>query len=76
MAEYYLPKGTWTNLLTGEVKEGGRWVNEKHDYLSIPPPKRGVGRSNRLGDVEKLQIQYLEFAAFSFLIILITLLNL
>lgn len=36
MAEYYLPKGTWTNLLTGEVKEGGRWVNEKHDYLSIP----------------------------------------
>lgn len=36
MAEYYLPKGTWTNLLTGEVKEGGCWVNEKHDYLSIP----------------------------------------
>lgn len=36
MAEYYLPKGTWTNLFTDEVKEGGCWVNEKHSYLSIP----------------------------------------
>ena len=36
MAEYYLPKGTWTNFFTGEVKDGGCWVNEKHDYLSIP----------------------------------------
>lgn len=36
MAEYYLPKGTWTNLFTGEVKEGGCWINEKHGYLSIP----------------------------------------
>ena len=36
MAEYYLPKGTWTNFFTGEVIEGGCWVNEKHGYLSIP----------------------------------------
>ena len=36
MAEYYLPQGTWTSLLTGEVKEGGRWYQEKHSYLSIP----------------------------------------
>ena len=36
MAEYYLPKGTWTNYFTGEVKTGGTWVNEAHDYLSIP----------------------------------------
>ena len=36
MAEYYLPKGTWTNFLTGEVVEGGSWINEKHSYLSIP----------------------------------------
>ena len=25
IAEYYLPEGTWTSLLTGEVKEGGKW---------------------------------------------------
>ncbi len=36
MAEYYLPEGTWTSLLTGEVKEGGKWYQEKHGYLSIP----------------------------------------
>lgn len=36
MAEYYLPEGTWTFLLTGEVKQGGRWYKEKHGYLSIP----------------------------------------
>ena len=36
IAEYYLPKGTWTNLFTGEVKEGACWVTEKHSYLSIP----------------------------------------
>ncbi|MDE7009406.1 MAG: alpha-xylosidase, partial [Lachnospiraceae bacterium] len=36
IAEYYLPKGTWTDFFTGEVKEGGCWVNEKHGYLSIP----------------------------------------
>ena len=36
MAEYYLPEGTWTSLLSGEVKEGGRWYTEKHGYCSIP----------------------------------------
>lgn len=36
MAEYYLPEGKWTSLLTGEEKAGGRWYREKHGYLSIP----------------------------------------
>ena len=36
MAEYYLPEGIWTSLLTGERREGGRWYREKHSYLSIP----------------------------------------
>jgi alpha-D-xyloside xylohydrolase len=35
-SSYYLPKGTWTNYLTGETDEGGTWHNEKHGYLSIP----------------------------------------
>jgi alpha-D-xyloside xylohydrolase len=34
--DYYLPAGRWTNFLTGQVVEGGRWVREKHDYLSLP----------------------------------------
>lgn len=35
-AEYYLPKGKWVQLLTGEVIEGGEWKKETHDYFSLP----------------------------------------
>ncbi|MGN0251113.1 MAG: alpha-xylosidase [Oliverpabstia sp.] len=34
--EYYLPEGTWYNLLTGKKVEGGRWQKEVHDYQSMP----------------------------------------
>lgn len=36
LAEYYLPQGIWTNFLTGERRQGGRWYREHHGYLSIP----------------------------------------
>lgn len=36
MAEYYLPEGVWTSFFTGETVQGGRWMKEKHGYLSIP----------------------------------------
>jgi alpha-D-xyloside xylohydrolase len=32
----YLPPGRWTNLLSGETVEGGRWQRERHGYLSLP----------------------------------------
>ena len=34
--EYYLPNGKWTHLLSGEVKEGGRWYAEDYDFFSLP----------------------------------------
>lgn len=34
--EYYLPKGTWVNLLTKEKKQGGAWQKEVHDYHTLP----------------------------------------
>jgi len=34
--DVYLPEGTWTHLLNGQVKTGGRWVRETHDFLSLP----------------------------------------
>lgn len=34
--EVYLPKGTWTNLLTGEEVEGGGWRIEQHGFDSLP----------------------------------------
>lgn len=33
---YYLPEGTWTHLLNGEVREGGRWYEDVYDYFSLP----------------------------------------
>ncbi len=39
-ADVYLPHGTWTHLLTGEVKQGG-WHREVHDVFSLPLYVRG-----------------------------------
>jgi alpha-D-xyloside xylohydrolase len=33
---YYLPKGRWTSLLSGEAVEGGSWRTETHGYMSLP----------------------------------------
>jgi alpha-D-xyloside xylohydrolase len=33
---YYLPAGRWTHLQTGVVVDGGRWVHDRCDFLSIP----------------------------------------
>ncbi len=34
--QYYLPEGTWYNLITGSKAEGGKWQKETHDYHSLP----------------------------------------
>jgi alpha-D-xyloside xylohydrolase len=36
IGSYYLPKGKWTHLLTGEVVDGGTWRKEQYDYFSLP----------------------------------------
>lgn len=35
-AEFYLPKGIWTNFFTGEETIGGTWVTRDCGYLDIP----------------------------------------
>ena len=32
---YYLPRGKWTHLLSGEVKDGGCWQEDQYDYFSL-----------------------------------------
>ncbi|WP_284615020.1 alpha-xylosidase [Aquabacterium humicola] len=35
--DFYLPgTGTWTDLLSGEKRAGGRWLRETHGFLSLP----------------------------------------
>lgn len=36
VSDYYLPAGTWTHLLSGEVKKGGTWNRDTYDYFSMP----------------------------------------
>jgi alpha-D-xyloside xylohydrolase len=36
IVSYYLPRGKWTNIISGEVIEGGKWQTEKHGYFSLP----------------------------------------
>ncbi|MFT4157740.1 MAG: alpha-xylosidase [Microbacterium sp.] len=34
--DFYLPSGSWTSLLTGEVVSGGGWRREQHGFDSLP----------------------------------------
>ncbi|MFD5468802.1 alpha-xylosidase, partial [Kitasatospora sp. NPDC127059] len=34
--EYYVPEGTWTNVLTGDQLIGPRWVRERHGFHTLP----------------------------------------
>lgn len=57
IVEYYLPAGRWTNFITGEVIEGGRWLLEKHNHMSIPLMARPssvipVGSNDRRPDYD------------------------
>ncbi|MDE6762972.1 MAG: alpha-xylosidase [Oscillospiraceae bacterium] len=35
-AEFYVPSGTWTDIISGKQYEGGKFYNEKFDYFSLP----------------------------------------
>lgn len=36
IGEYYLPRGTWTHLLTGEVRNEPGWHREEYGFDSLP----------------------------------------
>ncbi len=36
VVNYYVPDGRWTNLLSGNVVTGPRWLRETHDFMSLP----------------------------------------
>ncbi len=35
-ALYYVPEGKWTDIQSGQVFQGGRFYETKHDYFSMP----------------------------------------
>lgn len=36
IGSFYLPKVAWTDFFTGEVTDGGVWVEKTYDYLHLP----------------------------------------
>lgn len=36
IVDYYLPAGKWTHLLDGRMADGGRWLREQYDFMSLP----------------------------------------
>lgn len=36
MVDFYVPDGQWTHFITGDVVAGGRWVRERHGFMSLP----------------------------------------
>jgi alpha-D-xyloside xylohydrolase len=36
IVDYYVPEGTWTNVLTGAQVTGPRWVRERHGFHTLP----------------------------------------
>jgi alpha-D-xyloside xylohydrolase len=67
---YYVPAGKWTNLLNGNIIEGPRWVQETHDFMSLPllvRPNSVIPMGNRTdkpdydySDTVTLQVYQLE----------------
>lgn len=62
--EYYLPEGTWVNLLTGKAVTGGRWHKETHDYFSLPLMVRPGSVIAVGANSEKPDYNYAEGAKF------------
>lgn len=36
LAEFYLPAGKWTDIITGKVYDGEKWYRETMDYFRMP----------------------------------------
>lgn len=36
VASYYIPHGKWTHFMDNRIIDGGSWVEEKYDYMSLP----------------------------------------
>lgn len=61
---FYVPKGKWTHLLTGDVIEGGQWLHEKHDFMSLPLLVRPNSLLARSVDQTDVDYDYIESSEF------------
>ena len=65
IAQYYVPEGKWTDIITGKVYEGGKWYTHKCSYFEIPAlakPNSIIAYGDFGSDVE---YDYLNNAVFT-----------
>lgn len=64
IAEFYLPEGKWTDIISGKVYEGGKFCKETYDYFGLPC----LAKPNSIiayGDFKRgFEYDYLENAEF------------
>ena len=66
-AEFYVPAGTWTDIISGKKYEGGRYYNEKFDYMSMPclaKPNSIIAYGNFERDFEYDYLDKTEFVIY------------
>ncbi len=67
IAQYYLPEGRWTDIITGKVFEGGKWYTHKCSYLEIPAlakPNSIIAYGDFKGDIEYDYLNGTEFVIY------------
>ena len=64
IAQYYVPAGKWTDIITGKVLEGGKWYTHKCNYFEMP----ALARPNSIiawGDFKRdFEYNYLDNTTF------------
>ncbi len=67
IAQYYLPEGKWTDIITGKVLEGGKWYTHKCSYFEMPAlakPNSIIAYGNFVNDVEYDYLDGTEFVIY------------
>jgi alpha-D-xyloside xylohydrolase len=67
MAEFYLPAGVWTDIVTGEIYQGGRYVQRKCSYTETPILAREnsvIGYGDFKGSSDYDYVNGTEFVAY------------
>lgn len=67
-AEFYVPAGTWTDIISGQVYEGGKFYTQKYDYFGLPclaKPNSIIGYGNFSRDFEYDYLDGTEFVIYA-----------
>ena len=68
IAEFYLPEGKWTDIISGEVLEGGRYYRRKYDYFGLPclaKPDSIIAYGSFERDFEYDYLKHTEFVIYA-----------